>query len=59
MVSIGSRVKVKESLTRGMGVCREQLEYKGKCFTVAVNLGYAVMLEGNDFVWNLSDLEVM
>ena len=59
MITIGSTVRVKASLKKGMGVCEEQLEYKGKCFTVAVHLGYAVMLEGNDFVWSMSDLEVV
>lgn len=57
MITIGSRVKIKDSLTRGMGVCKEQLEDRGKCFTVVSHLGYAVLLKGNDFVWNTSDLE--
>ena len=59
MFSIGSTVRVKTSLQKGMGVCEEQLMYKGECFKVSGRLGYAVTLQGNDFVWNASALEVM
>ena len=59
MITIGSTVRVKESIQKGMGVCEEQLRDKGKCFKVSGRCGYAVTLENNDFVWSLSNLEVM
>ena len=59
MITIGSTVRVKASLKKGMGVCEEQLKDKGKYFKVSGRLGYAVTLENNDFVWSMSDLEVM
>lgn len=59
MITIGSKVRVKESLTKGMGVCQEQLVHCGECFVVDSFVGYAVTLKGNDFVWNLSELEEM
>ena len=59
MITIGSKVRVKESIQKGMGVCEEQLRDKGKCFKVSGRCGYAVTLENNDFVWSLSNLEVM
>lgn len=59
MIIIGSKVRVKDSLQKGMGVCEEQLMYKGECFKVSGRCGYAVTLENNDFVWSLSNLEVM
>ena len=59
MITIGSKVRVKDSLQKGMGVCEEQLKDKGKCFKVSGRLGYAVTLQGNDFVWSMSDLEVV
>ena len=52
MFTIGSTVRVKTSLQKGMGVCEEQLMYKGECFKVSGRLGYAVTLQGNDFIWN-------
>ena len=59
MITIGSTVRVKESIQKGMGVCEEQLRDKGKYFKVSGRCGYAVTLENNDFVWSLSNLEVM
>ena len=59
MITIGSTVKVKDNIQKGMGVCEEQLRDKGKCFKVSGRCGYAVTLENNDFVWSLSNLEVM
>lgn len=59
MITIGSKVRVKESIQKGMGVCEEQLRDKGKYFKVSGRCGYAVTLENNDFVWSLSNLEVM
>ena len=59
MITIGSKVRVKASLKKGMGVCEEQLMYKGECFKVSGRLGYAVTLQDNDFVWSMSDLEVV
>ena len=59
MITIGSTVRVKASLKKGMGVSEEQLIHKGECFKVSGRLGYAVTLQGNDFVWSMSDLEVV
>ena len=59
MITIGSKVRVKENIQKGMGVCEEQLRDKGKYFKVSGRCGYAVTLENNDFVWSLSNLEVM
>lgn len=59
MITIGSTVKVKDNIQKGMGVCEEQLRDKGKYFKVSGRCGYAVTLENNDFVWSLSNLEVM
>ena len=36
-----------------------KIKYKGKYFKVSGRCGYAVTLENNDFVWSLSNLEVM
>lgn len=59
MITIGSKVRVKDNIQKGMGVCEEQLRDKGKYFKVSGRCGYAVTLENNDFVWCLSNLEVM
>lgn len=59
-INIGDKVRIKTSLKRGLGVCKEQLMYKGNEYIVAFKLGYnAVLLKGNDFVWNQEDLEVI
>lgn len=56
MIRKGDLVKVKENLQYGMGVVKEQLEYIGQEFLVEFELGYGLMLKGNDFVWKNSDL---
>ena len=59
MITIGSTVRVKPRLQNATGLCEEQLMYKGECFKVSGRLGYAVTLQDNDFVWSMSDLEVV
>ena len=56
MIRKGDLVRVKENLQYGMGVVKEQLEYIGQEFLVEFELGYGLMLKGNDFVWKNSDL---
>lgn len=59
-IKIGDRVRVKTNLQKGMGVCGEHLNYMGKEFTVIDRWGYdIVVLEGNDFNWKASSLEVI
>ena len=56
MIHKGDLVRVKENLQYGMGVVKEQLEYVGKEFIVEFELGYGILLKGNDFVWKNTDL---
>ena len=55
----GDLVRVREDLKYGMGVCKEQLEDAGKVFEVEFEIGYGLLLKGNDFAWMPQDLELV
>ena len=59
-IKVGDKVRIKSTLTKGMGVCKEQLNHIGEEYIVACRFGFnAAMLKGNDFVWNTNDLELI
>lgn len=55
----GDLVRVREDLEYGMGVVKEQLQYRGKEFEVEFEIGYGILLKGNDFAWMPQDLELV
>ena len=55
----GDLVRVREDLEYGLGVCKEQLEYRGKEFEVQYEVGYGLLLMNNPFSWKPSDLELI
>lgn len=53
----GDRVRVKDSIKKGLGIVKEQVELAGQEFIVSHYVGYDVVLNDCDFNFKPCDLE--